>query len=120
MSERSVVPQLASQVADGLTAQCAELGARWLTQARAVAPRASGMGISGEPERNTRVCMALIATLRGDARCKDEVMRAGWELGDVAYATGCSLHHLLKEIDLLSALLLYAAQRIAADGPGIA
>jgi signal transduction histidine kinase len=111
------VSQLALQVADGLAAQCTELAARWLTQARAVAPRASGAGIAGDRVRNARLCMVLIAVLRGDARCKDEVMRVGWETGDLAYATGSSLHHLLKELDLLSAMLLYAAQCIAAGSP---
>jgi signal transduction histidine kinase len=109
--------QLALQVADGLAARCTELTEHWRTQARAVAPRATGSGIAGDPERSARLCSAVVTALRGDARCKDDVMRAGWELGDVAFATGSSLHHLLKEVDLLAAILLYAAQQVAAEAP---
>jgi signal transduction histidine kinase len=113
-----VVPQqLALLVADGLAAQCAALVARWRTQARAVAPRTSGGGIADDPERGARICSTIVAALRGDARSADPVMRTGWELGDLAYQNGSSLHHLLKEIDLLSAMLLYAAQRTAEDAP---
>lgn len=107
--------QLILDIAEGLAAQCGEIGGHWLTQARSVAPRASGTNVAGDPARNTRICIALVTAFRGEARYKDDVMRAGWELGDVAFTTGSSHYHLLKEIDLLESMLLYAAQRIAAD-----
>ena len=112
------MPPFALQVADGLVARCAELVERWRTRARAVAPRTARAIDGGDAERGERLWSALVVALRGSARGKDEVMRIGWELGDLACQTGGSLHALLKEIDLLSAILLYAAEQLAADIPG--
>jgi signal transduction histidine kinase len=116
--ERLVVQQFALQVADGLAAQCAELVERWRARARAASPRASHAIDAGDPERGERLCAALVVALRGSARGKDEVMRSGWELGDLAYQTGGSLHDVLKEVDLLAAIMLYAAERLAGEIPG--
>jgi signal transduction histidine kinase len=115
--ERLAVPQLALQVADGLSAQCAELVERWRARTRAAAPRGARALDAGEPGRGERLCTALVVALRGSARGKDHVMRIGWELGDLAHQSGGSLPDLLKEMELLSSILLHAAERLAADVP---
>jgi hypothetical protein len=122
------VQQLAVQIARELSAQGEQLGARWVAQARAAAPRPSGTVVAADPERNAHLCRALASSLGGELWANDEVMRLGWELGGDAYRMGSSLHDLLKEIDALSMMLLCGAQEsvanhpraTAADGIGVA
>ena len=53
--------------------------------------------------------------MRGRPHCSDDVMHAGWELGQHSHEAGMSIHHMLKEIDLLGAMLLYACERALID-----
>ena len=101
---------LAHVIAGALTAEAADLGARWLTQSRAVAPRADAA-----PDVDAAGLVRRVAcVLRDDPSCHDGVLRGGWEYGAAAYAAGRSLHYTLKELNLLTAMLLYAAERTAA------
>ncbi len=103
-------------IADALLADSADLGARWLTQARNVAPRVDGDVPA--PAAGADVVRRVACVLRDDPLCHDGVMRAGWEFGAAAHAAGESLHYMLKELHLLTAMLLYAAERAAApEGP---
>ena len=110
-------------IADALRAEAGSLADRWRTQAPAVAPRSSDESVAAsDPERAARLVETLAGALRGDAGCYDAVMRAGWELGRAAHDRRSSLHHLLRELGLLEALVLYACERALeeADGGGAA
>jgi hypothetical protein len=124
------VSRLAAFIADVLTREAPELSARWQRQARAVAPRAPDRGSSVDADWSERLVHAVASAVRGDAHAHDTVMRAGWDYAAGVYAAGMSLHYMLKELDLLSAMVLYAGERAlaeqappgatAADGVGLA
>src|SRR5687767_15186207 len=38
-------------------------------------------------------------------------MRRSWDLGSIAHHAGVTLHYMLKEVDLLMAMVLYAGER---------
>ena len=131
--------KLAVLIADALTQDAAALGARWRAQARFVAPRTSdradtrdmdagSAAIPGpddarparertddarasEPASPERLVRAIAGALRGDALAHDALMRAGWDAGTAAHGAAVSLHYLLKELDLLMAMVLYAGKR---------
>ena len=118
---RSQVSSLEGGVAGALVAEAKELAERWRTQAPAVAPRAADTTVAGDVDRSARLVATLAGAARNDVGCYDAVLRAGWELGRIAHASGSSLHHLLKELGLLEALVLYAAERsLGAGGTGSA
>jgi signal transduction histidine kinase len=123
------VSQADRALADLLDRERISIATRWQQQARAVAPRGPARAAEGVPDRVTDILVALATAMRGERPGQDEVMRAGWEYGADAHLSGRSLHYLLKELDLLSAITLYAFQRAleeagtafsAADGIGAA
>ena len=110
----------AERVAAALEAEAPALTERWQTQARAVAPRAGARRASDVIPSDVakETIGALVCALRRSPRCQDDVLRAGWGFGSREHARGTSLHHMVKEIDLLEAMVLYAAERIAARDVG--
>jgi signal transduction histidine kinase len=117
--EPPVLPELAHHLADALAAQCPELAERWRERARTVSPRTAEPTDARDALRRTRLCAAVVVSLRGSARARHEVLRAGWELGDAAWSAGASLHHVLRDVDLLSSILLYAAEQAAVEYPDV-
>lgn len=96
------------------------LGERWQRQARSVAPRSAMHRTLADPVHAVRVVTSLGLCLRDEGCWQDEMMREGWEFGESAHETGLTLHYMLKEIDLLVAMALYAAERAAGEYPGTA
>lgn len=94
-----------------LTRDAADLGARWQEQAPSFAPRTPERPALAEPAEAERVVRVFADALREETSGPDAVMRAGWGFGSAAYQTNLSLHYMLKEIDLLVAILLYACER---------
>ena len=118
--------QLAIVVAEALTQEAAALGRRWEQQARAVAPRLhagepahAGTGADAMP-RGERLVRAVATALGQPAGGQQELVRAGWELGASSHGGEQSLHYLLKELNLLSAMLLYACERALAGEAALA
>lgn len=124
----------ADQVAEALLAEAGALGARWQEQAHSVAPVGSpgrqsagsapgaGPGASSsspsaaaEGPRRSSVVDAVACALRDVPRSHEAVMRAGWAFGEAAHVGGAALHHVVKELDLLGAMALYAAERVAEE-----
>ena len=126
------MPTFADQVAEALLAESNALGVRWQAQARAVAPRAAGRRLvsAGDPGRGGEVLAAaaaesapaivnaLACALRNTPRCQDGVLRAGWSYGAATHRGGASLHHIVKELDLLAAMVLYVVERAAEGSQG--
>src|SRR5215211_6161470 len=104
---------LATFAAELLARDAAELGARWQEQAPSFAPRLpERMALAGREEAE-RIVRVFADALREESHGPDAVMRAGWGFGAAAYAASLSLHYMLKEIDLLEAILLFACERAA-------
>jgi signal transduction histidine kinase len=104
------VTTFAESIARVLHARAGELAARWRVRATAATPRPpSATSVAGEAE-SVAVARALIACLHTDARCLGEVMRLGWADGAAAQAAGLGVHHVVKDADLLLAILLTAAE----------
>lgn len=52
-----------------------------------------------------------------DARPTGEVMRLGWAAGRMAFAAGLSLHHIVRDADLLLAVVLADVERVLGETP---
>jgi signal transduction histidine kinase len=104
-------------IADRLTRDAADLGTRWQMQVRSYAPRTPSQQALADAPDAERVVRAVAAALRGDADAHDGVVHAGWGLGATSHVVGMSLHYMLKEVDLLASILLYACERALADEP---
>ena len=106
---------LRRRVAGVLQGEAANIGARWEEQSRAVALR--------EPVEAGRVDRAGMATalvaslanlLAADGTTSDDLVALGLTVGAEAFDRGGSIHHVLKGLDLLSAMTLYAMEVAAA------
>lgn len=125
---RFVSHPLATLVAEALRRDAKALGNRWEQQARAVAPRlhdptgADALALAAEdaqraadpdaaPSRGERLVLAVADALTDGVGAQQALVRAGWELGASSHGGEQSLHYLLKELNLLSAMVLYACER---------
>jgi signal transduction histidine kinase len=53
----------------------------------------------------------------GDARPSGDVMRLGWSAGRAAFAAGLSVHHVVRDADLLLAVVLADVERALEEAP---
>lgn len=106
---------LTEQVATKLRAEAAELTARWKSQARSHAPRVAVQPAASTPEPEEAdaetVVDAIADAIVGGASWQTDLMRRSWEMGSIAHHAGVTLHYMLKEVDLLMAMVLYSAER---------
>jgi len=107
------VTTFTESVAAALRPRVPELAQRWNARALAATPRESGPPSAAQAERVVR---AVVACLDRDARCHGEVMRVAWETGLAAHEAGLSVHHVLRDADLLLAVLLTAVEDAARAG----
>ena len=103
--------RLVEQVATTLRSEAIELSARWRAQARSHAPRLSGETTEKDVETIRSVVDAIADAIVGKASWQTDLMRSSWDIGAVAHRSGVTLHYMLKEIDLLLAMVLYACER---------
>ncbi|HET7189018.1 MAG TPA: hypothetical protein VFI52_12735 [Gemmatimonadaceae bacterium] len=115
--ESAVFAARRSDVAAALQAQADQIGARWAEQVRTVALREEGMGDS-LAETGTALVASLAAALASDGSTSDDLVGRGLSFGAEAFELGGSLHHALKSLDLLSAMLLYAVETEMSDSAG--
>lgn len=103
--------RLTTHVASRLQAEASALAARWRVQGRSVAPGSPTLEPDAErPTQVVRAVDALARALVADPCWQDDIIRAGWALGAEEHRLGASLHALLKQIDLLEAMALYAIE----------
>lgn len=103
--------RLTTHVASRLQAEAAALASRWRVQGRSVAPGSPTLEPDAErPTQVVRAVDALARALVADPCWQDDIIRAGWALGAEEHRLGASLHALLKQIDLLEAMALYAIE----------
>jgi len=102
---------LRRQVADTLLERASDIAARWDRQAQSVALRDE---ISAQTTRGEPLVVPLIAVvaeaLRSEVGSSDSAVLLGLAFGADAYESGASLHHTLKGLDLLAAMILYAIE----------
>ncbi len=102
---------LATYLADYLARDAAALGAHWQARARAAVPRPPGQPPTADAVLAERIVAAIAGAMGDAAQWQDDVMRAGWELGIGAQRAGYASDALLTELELFTAILLYAAER---------
>lgn len=109
------VSNLTEQVATKLRTEAAELTARWRSQARSHAPRVSSPDAAATPELDEpaaeTIVDAIADAVAGGTSWQTDLMRRSWEMGSVAHHAGVTLHYMLKEVDLLLAMVLYSAEQ---------
>jgi signal transduction histidine kinase len=109
------VSKLAEQVAAKLRVEAADLTERWKAQARSHAPRGGDDTEPSEVQPETTnaqtIVDALADAVTGGASWQTDLMRRSWDLGSIAHHAGVTLHYMLKEVDLLMAMVLYAGER---------
>jgi len=98
-----------------LRAEAAELTARWKSQARSHAPRARSLTATPpeEPAVDSALTVvdAIADAIVNGASWQTDLMRRSWDMGSVAHHAGVTLHYMLKEVDLLVAMVLYSAEQ---------
>ena len=112
---------LRAHVAARLAAEADDLADRWIVQARSVALRdpvtdAAGEEVSGDI---APLIAVLVEACRSERTTSDDGVALGLAYGSDAFERHLSLHHMLKGLDLLSAMTLYVVERAAEDMPGI-
>lgn len=105
------VTALADHLADHLARDAAALGAHWQDRARAAVPRPPDRPPMADAALAERIVASLAASLPDGSLWQDALMRAGWEMGTTAQGSGFQTDALLTEVDLLMAIVLYAAER---------
>ena len=66
-----------------------------------------------DQDADSMLVEGVAAALIGDARGTVELARAGWQLGSTRYREGAELFEVLRELQLLEAVTMYAAERHA-------
>jgi signal transduction histidine kinase len=112
----------AAFVLETLTRQSTELGQRWAERAELGAVDAGepdGDGDAAEPFGGgaARLVRALLAAAADGAHRYEFLIQTGAAMGVEAHRRNASLHLMLKEVDLLTALMLRAAEGVAAEYP---
>jgi hypothetical protein len=110
---------LRARVAAMLRDQAAEIAERWETQSRTVAlrqPRSEGRATSTSPA--VALVTAFAAALSSEGAPSEDLIALGFAFGVEALEVGGSLHHTLKGLDLLLAMVLYAVETIATEESG--
>ena len=110
---------LRTLVAARLEEQATDIAARWERQSRSVTLR-DDSSAEEDGGATPRVIVALIrslaASLASDGATADDAVDLGLAFGVDAFEMGASLHHTLKGLDLLSAMLMYAVEQAASSG----
>jgi signal transduction histidine kinase len=128
-------PTLAAHVGSALARRSSEISSTWRRRSRVVGesrgraaepaaaePAAPAPPRRGEPDGGASLVRALSLSLCEGIGWRDDIMRAGWQLGIDAHAREGSLHHLLRAFDTLGDVLLAESEAIlaaSADGRAI-
>jgi signal transduction histidine kinase len=109
--EAAAFAELRNRVAVLLLHQLPEIVVRWEQQARGVALREGGQTEDDAGESGVAgLIQALAQTLASDGATSEDSVALGLTYGADAFEEGASLHHMLKGLDLLGAMTLYAVE----------
>jgi hypothetical protein len=115
----------AAFVFETLTRQSIELGQGWVDRAQLVTTGSGEPGSDGAAAdllsgRAERLVRALLAAAADGEHRHESLIRSGAAMGVEAHRRNASLHLMLKEVDLLGAVVLGAAEDVAAEYPATA
>jgi signal transduction histidine kinase len=109
--EAAAFGELRHRVANVLLGQVPDIATRWKQQAQAVALREqTETGVERGESSAVLLIQALAATLASDGASSEDSVMLGLTYGADAFEEGSSLHHMLKGLDLLGAMTLYAVE----------
>jgi signal transduction histidine kinase len=112
MDERSYRP-FQNGVLSAIRSGAADLANRWEAQIKSVALMDDvRLRQVGGADWAQRLIDALLGSATPDDLDPEEGIAAGLEFGAHAFTCGSSLHHTMKALDLLSAMMLYAAETV--------
>ena len=104
-----------------LSIQAADLATRWRAQSRRillldVSPSDDVVGAAADTDVALGLVNALLATFAiGDEESEAAAVGTGLQFGVDAFTRGASLHHTLRAVDVLIAMVMHAMERVAAD-----
>jgi signal transduction histidine kinase len=107
---------LRAQVAAMLRDQAPQIAERWEAQSRTVAlrqPRSAERATAASPA--VALVTSFAAALAAEKAPSEDFVRPGFAFGVEAFEAGGSLHHVLKGLDLLLAMILYAVETSAGE-----
>jgi signal transduction histidine kinase len=110
--------RLNEHLVTALQGEASALASRWRAQGRAIAP--GSPILATDQEHATEVMQAIDAmarSLTGDATWQDDLIRAGWAVGAEEFRLGASVHAVLRQLDLLEAMILYVMEVASASAP---
>ena len=107
--------KLRARVATALRARTSDIAVRWEEQSRTVALREPRQEAAGEMSTAAALVDCLAVALASDGATSDDLIARGLTFGVEAFGLGESLQHVLKGLDLLSAMILYAVELDLAD-----
>lgn len=106
-----VFTTLRRHMADALLRRAPDIAVRWDRQARSVALRNRTDAPKSQAEPLVGPLIASVAeALRSETGSSDSVVVLGLAYGANASEGGASLHHTLRGLDLLAAMILYAIE----------
>jgi signal transduction histidine kinase len=115
-AESAAFASLRARVADALHRRAGELAGRWEAQARSAALRdRRRAAASGSAVDAAALVQALAAAVASEGTAADSIVAIGVTFGAEAFNAGMTLHHTLKAVDLLVAMVLYLAEGVASD-----
>ena len=104
-----------------LSTQAADLATRWRAQSRRILllDMSEGDDVKGAAP-DTNVALGLVHALlaafaTGDEESEAAAVGAGLQFGVDAFARGASLHHTLRAVDVLIAMVMHAMEKVTAN-----
>ncbi len=116
-AESPAFSALRGRLAAALHAAAPGIAERWERQSRTVALREPADGDQAVRGAVAAIVDGLAAALGSDGITSDDVVTCGLAFGKAAFTHGGSLHHALKGLDLMSAMVLYAVETAIGEGP---
>jgi hypothetical protein len=115
-SETPAFTLLRLQAAEALRTKAHEIAERWETRARTVALRdATEPVASGHITAAVALIESLSSALASEGAISEDMVARGLSFGAGAFEGGGSLHHTLKALNLLTAMMMYAVETIVGE-----
>lgn len=108
--------RLNEQLVLALQGEASALASRWRAQGRVIAPGSPILATDQEHSSDVMQAIdAMARSLTGDASWQDDLIRAGWAVGAEEFRLGASVHAVLRQLDLLEAMILYVMEVASAS-----
>lgn len=110
---------LRTYVAERVDAQAPAIVARWVRQVRGVAPHdeQAAATLADATDTVNILLRTFCVALSAEGAASDDGVAIGLAFGMEAFDARVSLHHMLKALDLLVAMALYALETTLGDAP---